>query len=419
MLRKLLLAFALITSVPGYSAETTEALLRELGRHPVLAKLREKIGGDLEMQTKGSNYRLAYSLGPAPKDGAYLVGAWKVLENFEALEFETVPSGWWNSERSLTIRAALAWIESRLRGAVAQKSRSEPSRTRDLARDFLAVYDLRYASGAYSGLPFFSRVSEALGDPEFMKGAEDLHRALVLQVSDMTKSFGKKNAGYAPRTVYELALGVTGGDSKKAVRLLGILLSRDTSFEQYFARIPHAKGRAGIRTLTQVPVLVRLMTEIDQAILGSAVDRLSFDGVHVAKTRKHYYFWSAAFVAQELSETGYAPEDIRLASVAFSREYKRLRRLEYRWGKIRGAPENAIEAGEGFGSASHWPKAEFMRDFREVSSASGRGAAFGSGSFGAKSFRGRLLDDCAGTLLPEPEIPTRNGEPLPLTEAAN
>jgi hypothetical protein len=159
----------------------------------------------------------------------------------------------------------------------------------------------------------------------------------------------------------------------------------------------------------QIPLLLRLMTEIDQVATNSRYDRLSYDGFHISRTRKNYYFWSASFTARELMEKGHAPEDVRVASEAFAREYKRLRRLEHHWGSFTSGVKYA--GGDYTLHYGSWPKAAFLSDFREVARAAGRGA-----SFGAKIRGATRIDDCTGVFAPEPLEPTLNGAPIPLTD---
>ncbi len=206
------------------------------------------------------------------------------------------------------------------------------------AHDLFEIYDIQAAgvkskrTGAtFSGLPFFNSVSKAFLNSTFQMRASAFHeelRTIALQLQSNPKYMVQTN-------VNDIALKVCDGDREAATELAGLLISRDSNVIKYFNFLPKTDLRFTTR-VSQTPLLVQLIAEIDKERRASGEDRFSYDGIHASTDVRNYYFWSSAYVSQELRKRGASGPVVRELNLQFARHYKIVRWYEEQFERVVG-----------------------------------------------------------------------------------
>lgn len=174
----------------------------------------------------------------------------------------------------------------------------------------------------FSGFPFYGDVVKSFADPTFRSQVMSFEKKL----EELTISMSKPGAEIHTQ-VLDIALDVCGGDRGEAIRLAGLLLSRDSNIVHFFNFAPET-DEAFARAVARTPLLVRLLSSLDQVQRNSPSDHFSFDGKFETTNIKNYYFWSGAFVSQKLNGEGYSQKIITELNLLFPRAYKSLRKID-------------------------------------------------------------------------------------------
>jgi hypothetical protein len=195
---------------------------------------------------------------------------------------------------------------------------------------FFDFYDIRAAGTLspitkrkFSGLPFFSSMNRKFREPLFQKRVITFHERLQNILEKISK-----NPNYELKeNVMSIATEVCEGNKSDAIDLAALMLSRDSNVIKYFEYIP-VHNPEFVRATARTPLLVRLITELDQTQRGSSLDFFSYNGIFSSPNVKNYYYWSSALTSKKLKEEGFANQDILELNAQFPRQYKQLRAYE-------------------------------------------------------------------------------------------
>jgi hypothetical protein len=270
---------------------------------------------------------------------------------------------------NLQARAALSWVESQLTKECRWcKTDEDWAVHRRAAHTFMADYDLKGIGSSlaksrrkFSGFPFYGDVVKSFSDPVFRSHVIDFEKKLenlaILQA---------KSSAPIDSNVLSLAVEASQGNRDEAIRLAGLLLSRDSNIVHFFNFAPE-KDEAFARSVARIPLLVRLLSSLDQVARQSQSDRFSFDGKFETTNVKNYYFWSGAFVSLKLHGQNYSAPIVTELNLLFPRAYKSLRKFDNLrvsvTARLTGQDLLMLDADE------------FKQDTIEVMKMSGRGSA--------------------------------------------
>ncbi len=203
------------------------------------------------------------------------------------------------------------------------KNSKERKEYRKIVDDLFKIIDIKDSYNSFSGLPFYKIVEHEIFKPEFQDKVIRLHDELSVIVGKFAndKNFNLKT------NIFNLAMKVTNGNQEESIKLLGILLSRDSSIIRYLEYLsPH--NRKFVKAFAQTPIIVKLISHLDRKSSGLSFDRFSYPkGVQFLDER-NYYFWSSALLGQNLKKLGYNKKLTRIAINNFLLNYKFLRYLE-------------------------------------------------------------------------------------------
>jgi hypothetical protein len=356
-----LIFFALLIPLKAYSSSFEDAIFQR--------------AGELK-QWADSAYRLSYSDDNHNSSGQFVGNLLRALD----LQEVTVKTYLSASEQkpsipvnNLQAQIALHWVESQLASDCRWCRKDEDWRNhRATAHAFMVGYDLRGIGSSlaksrrkFSGFPFYGDVVKAFGDPEFRS------RVILLEkkLEDILVDEASGDDLEIHDNIFSLATGVCNGDKTAAMDLLGILLSRDSNIVHFFNFSPETNPEFA-KAVARTPLMVRLLSSLDQVGRHSSSDRFSFDGVFETTNIKNYYFWSGVFISKKLKSEGYTEKAIHELSLLFPRAYKSLRKLD----DMRLRLKSTI-TGQNLVMLT---ADEFLIDAKEVMRMSGRGSLLGT-----------------------------------------
>lgn len=202
----------------------------------------------------------------------------------------------------------------------------------------LKILNVRGVKLGFTGFPFFEKTRASFSNDIFMKRTERLYSALQEQVLKIYN--GSEGSG---DSLFVLALKASDYNSQDAIELLGILLSIDTTILDHFDHMT-VENTSLIRMVGEIPLLVRLLSELSRHRNRSSMDFFSYDGRHSTSCSKNYYFWSAAFIARQMRLAGIPEKQIPRLSLKIPRLYKFLRFVtDYSlWRKYAGSTDEMI-----------------------------------------------------------------------------
>lgn len=243
---------------------------------------------------------------------------------------------------------------------------------KEASKQYMQILDLRavgrekqkksISSMSFSGLPYFRLFQRKFNEAQFQKEVFALHELL----SRETKSLANNKNYLTNKTFFDLCLEASGSDYERAIVLGGLLNASGSGVTEYF-RFFRSDENLEIKA-ADVPLLVRLIAEINKDRRGSELDYFTYPKGYESKQVKNYYFWSSAIHAQLMIQENYSTRVIQRLSTVLPTVYKKSRRVEYFYSKFLRAF---------FGKKMKvWSEENYRSDLLSVQLTSSRGARF-------------------------------------------
>lgn len=315
----LITAFSLLGVLRAWAGDPFEELLRALPEHSKF--------------DTSSEYNVAFSLGSDADAEVYLVQQLKLRRKW-------MQKGWrahnlvtkWGSVTDLALNARL---RKHLTEALGRDSSLSAEDRRKTVDTFLKVLDLRGSAGGFSGFPFFKTIREFFKREDVVKALYAVAEAVEAEAARAAGAALLHDRSYVPRDFFSIVQQNFPASFGDQVRLAGILLSRDLSFRHYLTFLPNfSRRKAGLTKAALIPLHVRMIHEADRYVNRVETDRSSFTASVESNIRKNYYFWSGAFLTNELLAAGLSPAVSRRLVASFPIAYKRLRVVQSNLSKI-------------------------------------------------------------------------------------
>lgn len=222
---------------------------------------------------------------------------------------------------SLPVQGAIYWVRNRLSSELRKSGVNELDADYS-ARRLFDLLDLAAMTENDRGLPFFDDFVQAFSDPLWVGYAQKLESLIQANFN---------NAISDHQSLFDLALDATGGKRDRAVKLLGLLLSADVRSERYFRYFKTRAAQSTVTTVTRLPALIRTYAEFIRVFseynrrVDPAADTFTYPGESKSGALRSQYFWTEAYLAQRLLESGFAPETVRLLCRGLVERFQQIR----------------------------------------------------------------------------------------------